>query len=57
MNAIYGGRIDDPQDYLKLETYLKQYFNNDVVSIDGRAPLQKISKAFGKFKQSIVNIS
>lgn len=46
MNAIYGGRVDDHQDYLKLETYLKQYFNNDVFSIEGRAPMQKICKSF-----------
>ncbi|KAJ3360793.1 Cytoplasmic dynein 2 heavy chain 1 [Kappamyces sp. JEL0680] len=47
-NAIYGGRVDDSQDYLKLETYLLQFFNSDVFSQEGRAPLQKICKAFCK---------
>lgn len=27
-NAIYGGRIDDHQDFKKMETYLVQYFNH-----------------------------
>ncbi len=47
-NAIYGGRVDDNQDYLKLDTYLSQYFNNDVFSQEGRSPLQKLCKAFGR---------
>jgi dynein heavy chain 2, cytosolic len=27
-NAIYGGRIDDQQDLLKLDTYLSQFLTN-----------------------------
>ena len=46
MNAIYGGRVDDYQDYQKLETYLKQYFNNEVFSIEGRVPTLKLCKGF-----------
>ncbi|KAI8842138.1 dynein heavy chain and region D6 of dynein motor-domain-containing protein [Chytridium lagenaria] len=43
-HAIYGGRIDDVQDDLKLRTYMKLYFNDDVFSIGGRAPVRKLAK-------------
>ncbi|KAI8896032.1 dynein heavy chain and region D6 of dynein motor-domain-containing protein [Globomyces pollinis-pini] len=45
-DAIYGGRIDDHQDGLKLETYLTQYFNDDVLPLDGRNATQKLCKSF-----------
>ena len=31
VDAIYGGRVDNPQDMRVLETYLRRYFNSDVV--------------------------
>ncbi|KAJ3098912.1 Cytoplasmic dynein 2 heavy chain 1 [Phlyctochytrium planicorne] len=43
-NAIYGGRIDDLQDDLKLQTYLQLYFNDDVFAIGGRAATRKLAK-------------
>ncbi|KAJ3215292.1 Cytoplasmic dynein 2 heavy chain 1 [Dinochytrium kinnereticum] len=43
-HAIYGGRIDDMQDDLKLRTYLKLYFNDDVFTIGGKAPTRKLAK-------------
>lgn len=32
VDAIYGGRVDNPSDMRVLETYLRRYFNSDVVS-------------------------
>ncbi|KAJ3042257.1 Cytoplasmic dynein 2 heavy chain 1 [Rhizophlyctis rosea] len=43
-NAIYGGRIDDVTDALKLRTYLLQMFNDDVLTVGGRAPTRKLVK-------------
>ncbi|KAJ3280883.1 Cytoplasmic dynein 2 heavy chain 1, partial [Borealophlyctis nickersoniae] len=43
-NAIYGGRIDDVHDALKLRTYLGLYFNDDIFTISGRAPTRKLAK-------------
>ncbi|CAM9131219.1 unnamed protein product, partial [Ectocarpus sp. 4 AP-2014] len=31
VDAIYGGRVDNPHDMRVLVTYLRQYFNSDVV--------------------------
>ncbi|CAN0042899.1 unnamed protein product [Ascophyllum nodosum] len=31
VDAIYGGRVDNPQDMRVLETYLRRYFNSDVI--------------------------
>ena len=31
-NAIYGGRVDNAYDMRVLTSYLKQYFNADVLS-------------------------
>jgi dynein heavy chain 2 len=45
-DAIYGGRIDDLQDDLKLETYLKQFFSNENFHLDSKQPTQKLCKAF-----------
>ena len=44
-NAIYGGRIDDRQDDLKLHTYLEMFFNDDVFAIGGRNPVKKLSRS------------
>ncbi|RKO94668.1 hypothetical protein BDK51DRAFT_21975 [Blyttiomyces helicus] len=41
-NAIYGGRIDDAQDALKLKTYLVQYFNQDLPSSTDHANYVKL---------------
>ena len=30
-NAIYGGRVDNSYDFQVLQTYLKQYMNDDVL--------------------------
>ncbi|KAI8824969.1 dynein heavy chain and region D6 of dynein motor-domain-containing protein [Fimicolochytrium jonesii] len=43
-NAIYGGKIDEPHDALKLRTYLKEYFNDDVFTIAGKAPTKRLGK-------------
>lgn len=32
VDAIYGGRVDNPHDLRVLTTYLRQFFNSDVVS-------------------------
>lgn len=32
VDAIYGGRVDNPHDMRVLATYLRRYFNSDVVS-------------------------
>lgn len=32
VDAIYGGRVDNPHDMRVLATYLRQYFNSAVVS-------------------------
>lgn len=32
VDAIYGGRVDNPHDMRVLATYLRLYFNPDVVS-------------------------
>ncbi|KAJ3270644.1 Cytoplasmic dynein 2 heavy chain 1 [Terramyces sp. JEL0728] len=45
-SAIYGGRIDDQQDELKLETYLAQIFNNEIFPPDGKSGAQKFGKQF-----------
>ncbi|KAJ3309792.1 Cytoplasmic dynein 2 heavy chain 1 [Boothiomyces sp. JEL0838] len=45
-SAIYGGRIDDEQDALKLETYLAQIFNNELFPPDGKSGAQKFCKLF-----------
>eukprot|EP01063_Lacrimia_lanifica_P011176 TRINITY_DN1797_c1_g1_i1.p1 TRINITY_DN1797_c1_g1~~TRINITY_DN1797_c1_g1_i1.p1 ORF type:complete len:4267 (+),score=1793.68 TRINITY_DN1797_c1_g1_i1:109-12909(+) len=42
-NAIYGGRMDNDFDVRLLVTYLKQYFNDDKLSIGNKRP-QPISK-------------
>ena len=34
VDAIYGGRVDNPHDMRVLATYLRLYFNPDVVSTD-----------------------
>ena len=39
-NAIFGGRIDDPQDAKVLMSYLKDYFNSRVIS---ERPTQKLA--------------
>lgn len=31
VDAIYGGRVDNPHDMRVLVTYLRQFFNSDVV--------------------------
>lgn len=33
VDAIYGGRVDNPHDTRVLETYLRRYFNSEVVRI------------------------
>lgn len=33
VDAIYGGRVDNPHDMRVLATYLRRYFNSDVVSV------------------------
>lgn len=33
VDAIYGGRVDNPHDMRVLATYLRRYFNSDVVSM------------------------
>lgn len=38
VDAIYGGRVDNPHDMRVLATYLRRYFNSDVVS--ARYPFQ-----------------
>ncbi|KAJ3022561.1 Cytoplasmic dynein 2 heavy chain 1 [Thoreauomyces humboldtii] len=43
-NAIYGGRIDDVYDALKLRTYLAQFFNDDVFLVNGRTPTRKLAR-------------
>ncbi|KAJ3052007.1 hypothetical protein HK097_006986 [Rhizophlyctis rosea] len=43
-NAIYGGRIDDDTDALKLRTYLLSFFNDDVLTFGGKAPTRKLAK-------------
>ncbi|KAI8844037.1 dynein heavy chain and region D6 of dynein motor-domain-containing protein [Chytriomyces cf. hyalinus JEL632] len=43
-NAIYGGRIDDVYDDLKLKAYLDLFFNDDVFTIGGKAPTKKLTK-------------
>ncbi|KAJ3141233.1 Cytoplasmic dynein 2 heavy chain 1 [Geranomyces variabilis] len=43
-NAIYGGRIDDVHDALKLKTYLAQFFNDDVFAVGGRSPGRKLAR-------------
>ncbi|KAJ3146349.1 Cytoplasmic dynein 2 heavy chain 1 [Geranomyces michiganensis] len=43
-NAIYGGRIDDVHDALKLKTYLAQFFNDDVFAVGGRSPSRKLAR-------------
>lgn len=35
VDAIYGGRVDNPHDMRVLSTYLRQYFNSEVVSLSG----------------------
>lgn len=45
-NAIYGGRIDDLQDILKLDTYLKNYFNDDILSSSGKMATRKLCSSF-----------
>ncbi|KAL2914266.1 hypothetical protein HK105_206212 [Polyrhizophydium stewartii] len=45
-DAIYGGRIDDRQDALKLHTYLSHFFCDDVFTIDGKGPSRRICKTF-----------
>eukprot|EP00756_Hemistasia_phaeocysticola_P023549 Hpha_TRINITY_DN15900_c0_g17::TRINITY_DN15900_c0_g17_i1::g.73779::m.73779/K10414/DYNC2H, DNCH2; dynein heavy chain 2, cytosolic len=35
-NAIYGGRMDNDYDVRLLVTYLEQYFNDDVITTDGK---------------------
>ncbi|KAJ3189734.1 Cytoplasmic dynein 2 heavy chain 1 [Gaertneriomyces sp. JEL0708] len=42
-NAIYGGRIDDPQDALRLRTYLTSFFNEDAYAV-GNRPTRKLAK-------------
>ncbi|KAI8621722.1 dynein heavy chain and region D6 of dynein motor-domain-containing protein [Chytriomyces sp. MP71] len=43
-NAIYGGRIDDTYDDLKLKAYLNLFFNDDVFTIGGKAATKKLAK-------------
>eukprot|EP01062_Namystynia_karyoxenos_P045109 TRINITY_DN3342_c0_g5_i1.p1 TRINITY_DN3342_c0_g5~~TRINITY_DN3342_c0_g5_i1.p1 ORF type:complete len:4328 (+),score=2117.78 TRINITY_DN3342_c0_g5_i1:233-13216(+) len=35
-NAIYGGRMDNDYDVRLLVAYLKMYFNDEMLSVDGR---------------------
>jgi hypothetical protein len=44
-DAIYGGRIDDHSDELKIATYLRQFFNDEVLVSEGRQANQKLCKA------------
>ncbi|KAI9332693.1 dynein heavy chain and region D6 of dynein motor-domain-containing protein [Obelidium mucronatum] len=43
-NAVYGGRIDDVYDDMKLNAYLNMFFNDDVFNIGGKAPTKKLAK-------------
>ncbi|KAJ3025524.1 UNVERIFIED_CONTAM: Cytoplasmic dynein 2 heavy chain 1 [Siphonaria sp. JEL0065] len=43
-NAVYGGRIDDTYDDLKLNAYLNMFFNDDVFTLGGKAPTKKLAK-------------
>lgn len=52
-NAVYGARIDDGQDGLKLITYLKNFFNDgmnnltlDVLAPKGKSAVKTLCKAF-----------
>ncbi|KAI8925894.1 dynein heavy chain and region D6 of dynein motor-domain-containing protein [Entophlyctis helioformis] len=47
-DAIYGGRIDDHQDALKLRSYLAQFFCDGkyVFTVDGKGPVRRICKSF-----------
>ena len=31
-NAVYGGRVDNTFDVRVLSTYLRQYFDNEIIS-------------------------
>jgi dynein heavy chain 2 len=55
--AIYGSKVDDHQDALKLQTYLVSFFNSDVLSLDGKSAVKKLTKAFGKFLIEFSNSS
>lgn len=41
VDAIYGGRVDNPHDMRVLATYLRQYFNSDVVNAPFRIMLKR----------------
>ncbi|KAJ3088912.1 Cytoplasmic dynein 2 heavy chain 1 [Quaeritorhiza haematococci] len=43
-NAVYGGRIDDRHDILKMKAFLSLYFNDEVFVINGRQPSRKLAK-------------
>ena len=45
-DAIYGGRIDDHQDILKIKTYLRSFFNDEVLSGHGKPALRKLCRLF-----------
>ena len=46
--AVYGGRMDDVFDILKLKTYLRQFFNDEVFIINGRQASKKLIKGLCK---------
>lgn len=36
VDAIYGGRVDNPHDMRVLTAYLQRYFNSEVVSFQAK---------------------
>jgi dynein heavy chain 2, cytosolic len=54
-DAVYGGRIDDHQDEMKIATYLSQFFNDDNYHNEGRNPIQKLCKAFNLPRSNDIN--
>ena len=45
-NAIYGGRVDNSYDFQVLQTYLKQYMNDDVLLGRGKSNKATVSVVF-----------
>ncbi|KAI9364365.1 dynein heavy chain and region D6 of dynein motor-domain-containing protein [Zopfochytrium polystomum] len=43
-NAIYGARIDDSFDAMKLETYLALFFSDEIFGVNGKSPSRKLAK-------------
>ena len=58
-NAIYGGRVDDVHDIRILMSYLKRFFNQDVVSGNARpraslGPIElPVTSAFSEYSQLV----